>query len=106
LADIKTYFKQPKGWRKDKKYLEAVKTLPCAVCGTPFTDPPHHRIGDGIVKGMGQKAPDFESMPLCRTHHTAVHDNPHNFDQVQYIKDARKILVNKGLIEDVYPEPK
>lgn len=53
---------------RDKKYLEWVRTLPCIVCqSTPAV--PHH---EG-VRGMGLKASDRDTLPLCHKHHDERH---------------------------------
>jgi len=53
---------------EDKKYIKFVRSLPCCVCGNPESVP-HHLIGYGFG-GMGTKAPDYLTMPLCTDHHT------------------------------------
>lgn len=50
---------------KDKKHLQKVRELGCCICGAK---PAHaHHIREG--QGMGQKASDYESIPLCWYHH-------------------------------------
>lgn len=63
-----------------KKYLEWVKTLPCCVCGGPADDP-HHLIGIGNMGGMGMKAPDSLTMPVCRRDHDLIHSSPELWPQ-------------------------
>lgn len=55
----------------ERRHLDAVAALGCIVCdvfhnrpGTPATI---HHIRDGY--GMGQRAPDAETIPLCGVHH-------------------------------------
>lgn len=60
---------------KSRKYLKWVKEKPCSVCGAPADDA-HHIIGVGHFSGMGMKAPDYLSVPLCRGHHEEIHRNP------------------------------
>lgn len=57
------------------KYLKWVKTLPCALCGGPGGDA-HHLVGVGHMGGMGMKAPDLMTSPLCRECHGRVHREP------------------------------
>jgi len=57
---------------RNKTYLEWVKTQPCSYCGAP-SDDTHHGIGLGL-SGMGTKADDLAVMPVCREHHTAIHN--------------------------------
>ena len=56
---------------ENKAYLDFVRTLPCAWCGNPESEP-HHIIGIGLG-GMALKADDIHTMPLCRKHHETVH---------------------------------
>ncbi len=54
----------------DKKYLEYIKTLPCAckdeTCVGEIA--PHHTT----TKGAGGS--DYLTVPLCAKHHTQCHD--------------------------------
>jgi len=75
-----TMMKRPKRTRWDKpKYLAWVKTQPCECCGRP-SDDPHHLIGWG-QGGMGTKAHDSLVIPLCRQHHTELHNDPVKFER-------------------------
>ena len=58
---------------EDSKYTRWVKTRPCCGCGAR-SDDPHHIIGHG-QGGMGTKAHDFFTIPLCRKCHDALHDD-------------------------------
>lgn len=55
---------------KDPEYLAFLHTLPCVVCEkmgvkqTYRTEAAH--VGD---RGMSQKCPDKEAIPLCLVHH-------------------------------------
>jgi hypothetical protein len=60
---------------KDPAYLEWVHTLPCVCCEKNIATHPHYNqdtktesahVGD---RGLSQKAPDREAIPLCRIHH-------------------------------------
>ena len=46
-------------------HLRRVKELECVVCGLSPCDAHHIRER----KGMGQKAHDMETIPLCKEHH-------------------------------------
>lgn len=48
----------------DPDYLDAVANLGCCLCGSEATI--HH---DHKGEGMGQRASDYRSIPLCPTHH-------------------------------------
>lgn len=60
---------------RSQEYLDWVKTQPCVICGAPADDA-HHIIGCGSMGGMGMKAPDSMTMPVCRGHHQAIHTQP------------------------------
>lgn len=57
---------------RSRSYLDWVKKLPCVVCGQQADDP-HHRHGSGWSSGMGSKASDLWTIPLCRPHHDELH---------------------------------
>lgn len=92
----KTYFKTPR--KKDKKYMEAVSRLPCYSCGTSPVQV-HHKIGG--VKGMGLKACDTETMPLCQPCHMKVHQDYNFIDQDLAIEETRQKLIALGYIKAV-----
>ncbi|BDH46418.1 hypothetical protein TUM12370_24620 [Salmonella enterica subsp. enterica serovar Choleraesuis] len=70
-----TFMKRPRRRRWDSaKYLQWVKTQPCVVTGKPADDA-HHLIGHG-QGGMGTKAHDLFTFPLSRGEHTALHNDP------------------------------
>ncbi|EEY7533391.1 DUF968 domain-containing protein [Escherichia coli] len=75
-----SFMKRPKRrrWVKEK-YTCWVKTQPCACCGKPADDP-HHLIGHG-QGGMGTKAHDIFTLPLCREHHNELHADPLAFEE-------------------------
>lgn len=71
----KAFMLRPKLTRvEDSKYTRWVKTQPCCSCGARADDP-HHIIGHGLG-GMGTKPSDYLTIPLCRTCHRNLHDNP------------------------------
>lgn len=66
------FMKIPKRHRwVNPKYLQWVKSQPCVCCGARADDP-HHIIGHG-QGGMGTKAHDLLTIPLCRQHHDDLH---------------------------------
>jgi hypothetical protein len=72
--------KRPKRIRwENSNYLAWVKTQPCACCGQRADDP-HHLIGWG-QGGMATKAHDILVIPLCRIHHTELHNDPGKFER-------------------------
>lgn len=55
---------------KDTRYLNRVRGLPCCMCGAFPPVEAHHRTGGG----MGLKANDRATMPLCTRCHKQFHD--------------------------------
>lgn len=54
--------------KQDRKLLDAVKRIPCVVCGKKQTDPCHVRS-----RGAGGSDAEFNVIPLCRIHHSEQH---------------------------------
>jgi len=87
-----TLMKRPKRTRwENAKYLAWVKTQPCECCGRP-SDDPHHLIGWG-QGGMATKAHDSLVIPLCRQHHTELHNDPVKFERKHGSQPAMIIRV-------------
>lgn len=74
-----SFMKKPKllRWTNDK-YLQWVKSQPCCVCGAT-SDDAHHLIGHG-QGGVGTKAHDLFTIPLCRVHHGELHKDPNGWE--------------------------
>ncbi|MDA5547660.1 DUF968 domain-containing protein [Yersinia massiliensis] len=67
-----SFMRIPKRQRwESKKWLKWVKSQQCCGCGSSADDP-HHIIGHG-QGGMGTKAHDLFTIPLCRACHDALH---------------------------------
>lgn len=67
-----SFMRIPKRQRwENKKWLKWVKSQQCCGCGSSAGDP-HHIIGHG-QGGMGTKAHDLFTIPLCRICHDALH---------------------------------
>ena len=60
------------------EHMQAVKQLPCAVCGSPPPSDAHHVIHDRFGT---RKASDFEVIPLCKAHHQDGPEAIHNGKQ-------------------------
>jgi hypothetical protein len=58
--------------RRDKKHLRFVSRQPCLVCGRAPSDAHHLRFAE--PRALGAKVSDEFTVPLCRTHHRALHD--------------------------------
>lgn len=90
-------FKQKK-WRS-KKYLDFVRSIPCAMCGRPADDP-HHLIGMGGMGGTGTTAPDWTAIPLCRGDHNIMHTNPELWpDQWEMIARTLGKAIESGVLD-------
>ncbi|MCU6383423.1 DUF968 domain-containing protein [Enterobacter quasiroggenkampii] len=79
-APPQSFMRRPKRLRwESRNYLNCVKTLPCECCQLQ-SDDPHHLIGWG-QGGMATKAHDIFSIPLCRKHHTELHNDRLAFER-------------------------
>lgn len=58
---------------KSKKYLDFVRSMPCAITGKEQVEA-HHLIGHG-QGGMGLKSSDLLAFPLCPELHRELHDH-------------------------------
>lgn len=59
---------------QNRKYLDWLKTQPCAVCNRTPCDPAHQ---PSPWNGMGMKSPDTYCLPLCRECHELEHFEGH-----------------------------
>ena len=82
-------------WRSER-YLAFVRSLPCCLCGGPANSA-HHVIGIWQLSGMGLKAPDSFTMPVCDgpgSCHEAIHARPEALAyQAGWVVDT----INRGL---------
>jgi Protein of unknown function (DUF968) len=56
----------------NRDHLRFVASRPCLVCGRAPCRPHHIRFAQ--VRALGSKAGDQWTVPLCNTHHRALHD--------------------------------
>jgi ERF superfamily protein len=56
---------------RDKAHLAFVGSQPCIVCGKRPVDPHHIRFAQ--KQSLGRKVSDEFTVPLCRSHHRALH---------------------------------
>ena len=61
---------EPRRYR-DRGHLEFVAAQPCLVCGRSPSDPHHLRFMQ--PRALGRRVSDEFVVPLCRTHHRALH---------------------------------
>ena len=68
---------------RDRKRLAAIRKLPCVRCGSSPVDAAHsNQSSHG--KGMGLKACDTKTIPLCRNHHV-------EYDQFQKMNRSESV---------------
>jgi hypothetical protein len=63
-------FSEPRRYR-NKEHLRYVILQPCLVCGRKPSDPHHLKFAQ--PRALGRKPSDEYAVPLCRTHHRALH---------------------------------
>jgi len=63
-------FGEPRRYR-NKAHLMFVAAQPCIICGRKPTDPHHLRFAQ--ARALGRKVSDEFAVPLCRSHHRALH---------------------------------
>jgi hypothetical protein len=56
---------------RNREHLRYVAQQPCLVCGRKPSDP--HHLRHAQPRALGRKASDEFVIPLCRSHHRAVH---------------------------------
>ena len=82
-----------------QKYLKWVRQQPCSYTLSPGPNDAHHIIGIGHFGGMGLKAPDILSMPLCRAKHREMHENPDLWpDQWEFVVRTLLKAFKEGVI--------
>lgn len=90
-----------KRW-ESKEYLKFVQTLPCADCKSEENVVAHHLKGRmaPFSGGMGYKASDMFTMPLCPEHHREMHDTSNLIDyQIYFIFSTLDEAMRKGVLE-------
>jgi hypothetical protein len=63
---------EPRRYR-DRAHLEFVASQPCLLCGRQPSDAHHLRFAQ--ARALGRKVSDEFAVPLCRTHHRALHQS-------------------------------
>lgn len=69
--------------KAEKRYLDRVAQLPCALCGADGVHIHHAREG----QGMAQRAQNWLAIPLCPPCHTG----PHGFHGDRRLLKAQKV---------------
>lgn len=76
--------------RKSKKWLEAVGSIPeCMLCGSTEALQVAHNWEN---KGMGMKAPDYETARLCRECHYELDDGKNMSKDERHMNLSRAIV--------------
>lgn len=80
-----------KGPLRDSDYLRRVRALPCCKCGGKGGEAHHTTFG----RGMAQKSPDRETMPLCWQCHYDFHSltGPFKGWEKQQIREWQRLQV-------------
>jgi hypothetical protein len=65
---------EPRRYR-DRAHLEFVASQPCLLCGRQPSDAHHLRFMQ--ARALGRRVSDEFAVPLCRTHHRALHRSGH-----------------------------
>lgn len=80
---------------KDKAYLAFIHAQPCCVGGKVHSG----RIEAAHIgpRGLSQKVPDRQALPMCNGHHNALHKLGPNAFWALYLLDAKALiaLLNK-----------
>ena len=78
VAVLSRYYPSPP--RRDPHFLRFVRNLPCIVCGTRRRVEAAH-FGP---RGLGQKADDRRTLPLCLNHHRTGSDSYHRLGPLKF----------------------
>ena len=102
-------FKPPKLTAAEKRagkiHMQMVKQLPCIICNAPPPSDAHHCICERYGT---RKAPDAETIPLCKACHQdgphAIHVSKHtwierNGNDFEYLPEVRRMIEDMALGE-------
>lgn len=85
---------------RDPRWLRWVRNLPCCVCSTQRGVEAAH-VG---AHGLGQKASDRSTIPLCPRHHRTGADSLHNLGPRRFEQVHGVVLAD--LVERLNQKPK
>lgn len=84
--------------KAERDHMDKVASLPCAICGIHGVHVHHIRTGIG----MGRRASNFDTLPLCPEHHqgmTGIHgmgrkawERHHGITELQLLKQTKERL--------------
>jgi hypothetical protein len=83
---------------QEKKYLNMVSSLNCLVCGS---EAEIHHIRQ--FQGMGQRASNYLTIPLCPIHHRTGRDSIHNNTMMEgkYLSQTIEAIFSQLLKERI-----
>jgi hypothetical protein len=98
---------EPKRHR-NKEHLRFVAHQPCLICGRTPSDPHHLRFAQ--QRALGRKVSDEFVVPLCRSHHRALHRVGNELGwwkatSIDPLDVARRLWGQSRLIEQADPAP-
>ena len=56
---------------RDANYLDFIRSQPCIICGKQHRSDVHH-LKDMTLCGLGEKAPDWATFPICHECHLGI----------------------------------
>lgn len=81
-----------------KRHMGRIAEMPCAVCGAHGVHVHHIRTGIG----MGRRASDLDTIPLCPEHHqgmAGIHgmgrkawERYHGITEMELLEETKKVL--------------
>jgi hypothetical protein len=74
-------------------YIKFVRSLPCAICQDDTRTDPHHEVGNG-KRGIAFKSHHIRALPLCRTHHSELHDHGYETFELKYGVTQAEMIVD------------
>jgi len=83
--------------RRDKRHFRSVSSQPCLVCGRAPLGPHHLRFAE--PRAFGLKVSDEFTVPLCRTHHRALHSCAMNAPGGAMCKSILPRLLNSSSVK-------
>jgi hypothetical protein len=78
----------------ERRHLERIKGMPCAVCAAPGPSDAHH-IRQG--QGLSQRAPHWLAVPLCKACHQGP-DGIHGSKNLWKVHRVDEMAVLAGTI--------
>lgn len=74
---------------KDSKYLDYIRTCPCAFCGFPGPSEPHHIRGVDGAPGTSRVPSDHLALPSCRE----CHDGEQRYLTQRSVEELDRMII-------------